>query len=117
MMNEDIVRQLLEKIMEKITDDHPFWRCIQFLALFVGGAYTIKLTLTFTGQEQFLKDAVFCYELVLFWFVMCYWALPSIFEKINCRKFFWIGWIVIVMVALAINMYGMITGINEPFLK
>ena len=110
-----IAEKCVEKIMEKLTDGHPFWRGIRFLVGVVGGAWAVRLILQATNQEVFLKDAGFSYGLVLAWYGVCFWALPNILEKFDARKVFWIGWLVFVALGMLLNAYRLFTGFKTPF--
>lgn len=116
-MYEKILQHAIDRIMEKITDEHPFWRFARFLAAIVGGAWAIRLALDAVDQEAFTRDAGLSYALILAWYVACFWALPNVFEGFNSRKWFWLGWLVVAAAAIAVDVFRLISGNWEPFVK
>lgn len=111
-----ITDKVIEIVMAKITDDHPFWWMLRLLLAFVIGAWAIRPMLLAFDIEVYTKDAGFAYGLVLLWFGVCHWALPNILEGFNGRRLFWQGWVVAVAVAVITNVVRIVTSNWTPFI-
>ena len=111
-----ITDKVIEIVMAKITDEHPFWQALRLLLAFVIGAWAIRAMLLGFDSEVYTKDAGLAYGLVLLWFGVCHWALPNILDGFNGRKLFWQGWVVAVAVATIVNIVRTVSGNWEPLI-
>lgn len=111
-----ITDKVIEIVMAKITDEHPFWQALRLLLAIVIGAWAIRAVLLAFDSEVYTKDAGLAYGLVLLWFGVCHWALPNILDGFNGRKLFWQGWVVAVAVATIVNIVRIVSGNWEPLI-
>lgn len=104
-----ITDKVIEIVMAKITDEHPFWQALRLLLAIVIGAWAIRAVLLAFDSEVYTKDAGLAYGLVLLWFGVCHWALPNILDGFNGRKLFWQGWAVAIAIAVVANVVRIVT--------
>lgn len=111
-----ITYKVIEIVMAKITDDHPFWWMLRLLLAFVIGAWAIRAVLLAFDSEVYTKDAGLAYGLVLLWFGVCHWALPNILENFNGKRLFWKGWVVAIAIAVVTNLVRIVTNNWTPLI-
>lgn len=111
-----IADKVIETVMAKITDEHPFWQSLRLLLAVAVGAWAIRAVLFAFDNEAYVKDAGLAYGLILTWFAVCHWALPNILEGFNGRRLFWKGWVVAVVLAALANLVRAVSGYWEPLI-
>lgn len=89
--------------MEKLTTPHPFWRALRFFVLLFALMWALPYVEVF--REEFSGSDFFLASVA--WYAISTWILPECFPNINRRKTFFLGWLLILAVAVAVD-WGLI---------
>lgn len=112
---EAIIAKIIGPIVSKMSENASFIKTLCILVLLGAGASLMRWTLEAMGLQEFTRQAGFFYITGISWWVVCYFALPQLFEHINWKKVFWAGWLIGMIVAGCVDAYLASTGAYVPF--
>lgn len=111
-----ITDKVIEIVMAKITDEHPFWKAVMLATTSVGMLFAIKYSLILAGRERFLHDATTAYGMLLLWGVACTWALPETIEDFDSKKWLARGWLLFALLVIAHIIWRVCTNNWDPLI-